>query len=71
MAIAKLDSKEALLSKPQVCERLGLSARTLEAMVNDGQFPPPVRLGKRVYWCEPVVAAWLQRVFGPQLSWRP
>jgi predicted DNA-binding transcriptional regulator AlpA len=44
-----------LLPKADVCARLGLSQRSLENLVNEGQFPPPVRLGKRVYWSEKAV----------------
>ena len=60
-----------LLNKTQVCERLSLSARTLEGMVRKGTFPPPVRIGKFVYWCETAIAQWMVRQFGPQNAWQP
>lgn len=64
-------TRPVLLTKSQVCERLSLSARTLETMVQAGRFPPPVRLGRYVYWSETAIASWLARMFGTQEAWRP
>lgn len=61
----------ALLTKPQVCARLGTSPRHLETLVKAGRFPPPVRLGKHVYWSEVALTSWLTRTFGPQETWIP
>ena len=61
----------SLLKKTEVCTRLVLSLRTLESMVKAGTFPPPVRMGKHVYWSEAAIAAWMSRMFGPQEAWRP
>ena len=44
-----------LLDKATLCARLNISARTVENMVKDGSFPPPVRVGKYVYWSEVAV----------------
>lgn len=60
-----------LFKKSDVCARLALSARTLEGMVSEGAFPPPVRMGKFVYWSEKSIDAWMVRQFGPQEAWRP
>lgn len=60
-----------LLDKETVCTRLGLGQRTLENMIRDGAFPPPVRLGKRVFWSEVAVSAWQKRLFAAQEAWRP
>jgi predicted DNA-binding transcriptional regulator AlpA len=60
-----------LFKKAQVCQRLNMSARTLEGKVKDGLFPEPVRMGKYVYWCEAAIEAWLTREFGPQIQWKP
>lgn len=62
-------SVAALLGKSQLCERLHLSQRTIENMVKDGSFPPPVRVGKYVYWSEIAVSKWQQRLFSAQESW--
>lgn len=60
-----------LLKKAEVCQRLSISVRALEGKVKEGAFPPPVRLGKHVYWSELAVNAWKARMFGPQEAWRP
>jgi prophage regulatory protein len=67
----KAEPNPVLLQKAQVCSRLSLSARTLEGMVKVGDFPPPVRLGKCVYWTETSVDKWLVRMFGAQNAWTP
>jgi prophage regulatory protein len=64
-----LPDAPSLLNKDAVCGRLGLSARCLENMVRDGQFPPPVRLGRFVYWSEAAVIAWQQQMFAAQEAW--
>ena len=60
-----------LLDKASVCSRLSLSPRTVENMVQDGTFPPPVRVGRKVYWSEIAVRRWQQRLFAAQESWQP
>lgn len=59
----------ALLSKAQLCERLSISERTVENMVKAGTFPPPVRVGKYVYWSEAAVRKWQRRLFACQETW--
>ncbi|MEZ2741181.1 helix-turn-helix transcriptional regulator [Paenalcaligenes hominis] len=56
-------------NKQQLCEMLSLSERTLENMVNAGSFPPPVRIGKYVYWSENAVLTWQQNLFFEQENW--
>jgi len=58
-----------LLSKGDLCQRLNLSARTLENMVSRNEFPPPIRIGKKVYWSEQVVADWKIKMFKRQHDW--
>ncbi len=58
-----------LLTKADLCNRFGFSPRTLENMVRAGDFPPPVRIGKYVYWSEKAVSGWQQRLFSAQESW--
>jgi predicted DNA-binding transcriptional regulator AlpA len=60
-----------LLSKDAVLGLLGVSDRTLEKLVRQGQFPPPLRLGKTVRWAEPVVHRWMTMQLEAQLSWEP
>lgn len=49
-----------IIRLPEVKNLTGLSRSTLYAMIADGMFPKPVRLGKRaVGWPESVIAEWL------------
>lgn len=58
-----------LVDKATLCERLNISVRTIENMVAAGTFPPPVRVGKRVYWSEIAVRNWHRRMFAAQEAW--
>ena len=52
---------ERILRRPEVESRIGLSRSTLYAMMAEGMFPKPVRLGKRaVGWSETAIDDWLQ-----------
>ncbi|PLZ02395.1 DNA-binding protein [Burkholderia sp. WAC0059] len=57
------------INKQTLCERLSISERTLENMVREGSFPPPVRIGKHVYWTEVAVRRWQEQVFSAQENW--
>lgn len=59
------------MKKDAVCNRLGISLRTLENMVKAKTFPPPVRIGKYVYWSEIAVARWQRGLFADQENWKP
>lgn len=59
----------ALLGKADLCDQLQISERALENMVKGGTFPPPVRIGKRVYWSETSVQKWQDSLFAAQESW--
>jgi predicted DNA-binding transcriptional regulator AlpA len=59
------------LKKIDVCERLQISARTLEGLVKKGSFPPAVRMGKHIYWSEKCVSDFVTRKFATQNGWRP
>lgn len=58
-----------LLTKAELCRRLSLSARTVENMVREERFPPPVRIGKYVYWSERAVVEWQKALFMAQEQW--
>ena len=48
------------MRRPQVEASTGLSRSTLYAMIAEGEFPRPIRLGKRaVGWTETEVSDWL------------
>ncbi|WP_093740815.1 helix-turn-helix transcriptional regulator [Sulfitobacter delicatus] len=51
---------EQHLRRPAVEAATGLSRSSLYSMVDAGDFPRPIRIGKRaVAWPESAVAAWL------------
>ena len=51
---------DRLLSLPEVVRLTGLSRSTLYRKVKEGDFPLPVKLGKRaVGWRESEVIAWI------------
>ncbi|MCP8896365.1 AlpA family transcriptional regulator [Shinella daejeonensis] len=51
---------EKHLRLPAVIETTGLSRSTIYAMMNEGSFPRPVTLGKRlVAWPESTITKWL------------
>lgn len=46
--------------RPEVEEITGLSRTTIYRMMNDGEFPRPIRLTRKaVAWPEHVIAEWL------------
>ncbi|MAM63855.1 AlpA family transcriptional regulator [Maritimibacter sp. UBA3975] len=52
---------QRILRRPAVEKYTGLSRSTIYAMIAEGSFPKPIRLGKRaVGWPESVVADWLE-----------
>ena len=52
---------ERILRRPEVEARIGLSRSTLYAMMVAGEFPQPLRLGKRaVGWSESAISEWLE-----------
>lgn len=52
---------ERIIRRPEVQARTGLSRSTIYAMISEGTFPKPVRLGKRaVGWPESAIAEWLE-----------
>lgn len=60
-----------ILEKLEVCEFLGVKKRCLEGMVLRQEFPPPVQLGRKVYWSRRAVEDWRVRRFAAQESWMP
>ncbi|NMM14198.1 MAG: helix-turn-helix domain-containing protein [Rhodoferax sp.] len=60
-----------LLNKSDLCAHLSLSPRAIENMVKAKAFPPPVRIGKHVYWSVTAVQQWQQRLFAAQEAWTP
>jgi prophage regulatory protein len=59
----------SLLTKAELCTRLSISPRTVENLVKAGKFPPPVRIGKQVFWSEKTVFSWQKSLFSQQEAW--
>lgn len=52
----------AILRRPQVQQRTGLSRSTLYQYMKDGDFPKPVQLGFRaVGWLESDISDWIAK----------
>jgi len=50
-----------VIRRPEVEALTGLSRSTIYAMISEGMFPKPVKLGKRaVGWRESEIVAWLE-----------
>lgn len=60
-----------LINKADLCKKLSISVRGLEYLVKRGEFPPPVKIGKYVYWSEVAVMKWKRRLFAIQEVWEP
>lgn len=60
-----------VLDKAAVCAMLQIAVRTLDLKVQRGEFPPPVRRGRRHFWSREVVLEWHRREFAAQAAWRP
>lgn len=58
-----------LINKADLCGKLSISPRGLECLVKRGEFPPPVRIGKFVYWSKDAVMKWQKRMFSAQEAW--
>ncbi|WP_374326932.1 helix-turn-helix transcriptional regulator [Azonexus sp.] len=58
-----------LLTKTELSIQLSISARTIENLVKAQKFPPPVRIGKNVYWSEIAVSKWRDALFSQQERW--
>ncbi len=51
---------ECILRRPEVEARTGLSRSPLYAMMAEGEFTQPIRLGKRaVGWPDKAISGWL------------
>lgn len=53
---------ERLMNVDEVAERLGVSPRTIWGLRAEGKFAPCTKIGKRVFWRESVLRAWLVQV---------
>jgi excisionase family DNA binding protein len=64
MATKKTASQEQdklrLLTKEQLAAKLQLSTRTVYRKWQDGEIPPPIKLGSVVRWRSDVIEQWIE-----------
>jgi prophage regulatory protein len=60
---AQATLNKAIYRQPEVLFLLGVSKTTLWRMVNDGKFPPPLKIGQRANgWKVTTVQEWLNKL---------
>lgn len=52
---------QALLSVDEAAERLHISVTTLRYLRIEGRFAPAIKVGRRLFWTEADLEAWLER----------
>ena len=53
---------ERLIRRPEVTQRTGLGKSSIYEKISDGEFPPPIKLGKRtVAWREHDIDQWIEQ----------
>lgn len=60
-----------ILTKAEVCLRLQISSRSLDALVSRREFPTGIKRGKFMTWSQTVVETFLRNQYATQESWRP
>ena len=59
-----------VLRRPEVQGRTGLSKSGIYLAIQEGDFPRPIRIGKRaVGWLECDIDAWLQERIAQRAKW--
>jgi len=56
---AEVSHPERLLPMRAVRDQVALHPATVYAMVKDGTFPKPIKMGRRSLWVESEVQAWI------------
>ena len=56
---AKSPAKPSLLPKHLVLSRAGICSSRLYELIAEGQFPPPVKIGRSSRWVSTEVDAWV------------
>ena len=62
VAIAAAPSLEGakLLRLPDVCSRVGMRRTAVYALISEGRFPPPVKVGGASAWVDVEITAWIE-----------
>ncbi|MBN2292320.1 MAG: helix-turn-helix domain-containing protein [Pirellulales bacterium] len=67
--VAANDTSLLLLNAAQAAERFGCSVRTWRSWDRAGQTPPPVRIGRSLYWRPKELAAWVEAGCPNRATW--
>lgn len=51
---------QIIVKKAQLLEELGIVENTLRALIESKGFPPPRKMGAKIFWLVAEVVAWLQ-----------
>lgn len=51
---------ERLLPMRAVRDQVALHPATIYGMIKDGEFPKPIKMGRRSLWIESEIQAWIQ-----------
>ena len=58
-----------LLKAAEAAERFGCSVRTWRTWDRSGRTPPPVRVGRSLYWRPNELAAWVEAGYPDRAAW--
>ena len=56
----------SLLRLPEVLKRCGVSKAKLYLMINEGEFPKPMKLGSSSVWASDAVDGWVDNFIAAQ-----
>ena len=51
---------QIIMNKAQLLEELGFVENTLRALIETKEFPPPRKMGAKLFWLVAEVLGWLQ-----------
>jgi prophage regulatory protein len=49
-----------LLRLPEVCSRVGMRRTSIYALISEGRFPPPVKVGGASAWVDREITLWIE-----------
>ena len=64
------DDKGLLIDSREAAKLLKVSERTLWRMWNEGEMPPPVRVGRAVRWSYETLKAWVTAGCPAKVEWK-
>jgi len=67
--VASNEKALLLLNAAEAAERFGCSVRTWRTWDRAGQTPPPVRIGRSLYWRPNELSAWVEAGCPGRAAW--